>query len=109
MENNINWYLGVELNRFSKKNKNDEIENIVFYNSHNKRLYMHFATSYDDKETGIKFEDFHSEDFNTWKKNLNVCIPLTNLKFNQMKQINTVNHKSLKKFLKAFGFEEYLI
>jgi hypothetical protein len=26
-----------------------------------------------------------------------------------MKSINTRNHSSLKKFLKSFGFEEYLI
>lgn len=106
-KSDIYWYLGVRLDKYNESD--DKIEIIEFYNSYNKKVYAHFNTSYEKKSGDFRFEDYHSENFKDWKKELKIVIPLETSRFEKLKEINTANHKSLKKFLKAFGFEEYLI
>jgi hypothetical protein len=105
---NINWYLGIFLDRFDKKNPEDRIETISFFNYHNQKAYSHFQTSYENKERFI-FAEYGKLNFTSWLSSVNICIPLSNEKFNQMRNINTSNQVSLKRFLKAFGFDEYII
>lgn len=108
MDNNSSyWFLGVKLDKNSE-NPDDKIEIIDFYNNYNKKVYMHFNTSY-KKEGKFIFEDYQEDSFDHWKLNTNLVIPLSSKKIEMMKEINTANQKSLRKFLKAFGFEEYII
>jgi hypothetical protein len=107
-KSNFYWFLGITLDKYSNK-PNDKIEMIDFYNSYNKKIYAHFNTSYEKKSGLFRFKEYAEEDFDNWKNDLSILIPLKNEKVEQMKKINTANHKSLSKFLKAFGFEEYII
>lgn len=105
---NVNWHLGISLDRFDKKSPEDRIENISFFNYYNQKAYSHFQTSYENKERFI-FAEYGKFNFINWLSSVNICIPLFNEKFNQIKNINTANQVSLKRFLKAFGFDEYII
>jgi hypothetical protein len=101
-------FLGISLDKFSD-NPKDLIYNIDFYNLYTEETFFHAPISYNDKEK-TKFVAYAKDvDFGDWKKNNDIVIPLKKEKFEMMKSINTRNHSSLKKFLKSFGFEEYLI
>ena len=103
-----NWFLGIKLDQFSD-DSNDKIEAIDFYNNYNKQVWAHFNLSYKKDSENFKFNAYMQDDFEHWKSQCSLMIPLKKEKFEQMREINTAKHKSLKKFLKAFGFEEYII
>lgn len=101
-------FMGITMDKFSD-NPSDNISNVDFYNSHSREAFGHFGTSYEDNEKFIFKKYAHNVSFDEWRISTNLIIPLTKEKFEVMKSINTSNHKSLKKFLKSFGFQEYLI
>ena len=101
-------YMGISLDK-SSDDLNDKISGIDFYNSFNQQIYSHYSTSFKNKEKFIfqKLNDIFT--FEEWKAGHHIIIPITKEKFDMMKQINILNHKSLKKFLRSFRFEEYII
>lgn len=101
-------FLGISLDKFSD-NPKDLIYNIDFYNLYTEEIFFHAPIDYKNKENFIFTSYMKDVVFSDWKKNNDIVIPLKKEKFEMMKNINTHNHTSLKKFLKSFGFEEYLI
>jgi len=106
--NSPNWFIGIKLDVFSD-DPNDKIESIDFYDLYNEQVYAHFNTSYKKESTDFVFSSYTKESFDEWKSQISLTIPLKKEKFEQIKEINTANHKSLRRFLRAFGFEEYII
>lgn len=107
-ESSLNWFLGIKLDNFSD-NPEDKIENIDFYNNYNNQVFAHFNLSHNKNSGKFKFDVYMKDNFEHWKSLCDIIIPLKKEKFDQIREINTTNHKSKKKFLKAFGFEEYII
>lgn len=107
-ESTSNWILGIKLDDLSD-DPQDKIENIDFYNTYNKQVSAHFNLSFKKNSERFRFDIYMKDDFEHWKSQCSIVIPLKKEKFDQMREINTAKHKSLKKFLKAFGFEEYII
>jgi hypothetical protein len=101
-------YMGISLDKFSN-DPTDKISMIDFYNSFNHQIYCHYSTSFKNKER-FTFEKLGDNfTFEEWRTGHDIIIPITKEKFDIMKQINILNHKSLKKFLRSFSFEEYII
>lgn len=100
------WYIGISLD--PSDDKKDRIEIIEFYNSVDETTHVHtssgsFLALYDIHDKLIK------QSFEEFKKELDFCFSISYDKFKQISVINTSLHNSLKKFLKAFSFEEYMI
>lgn len=106
LKNKDVWYIGIALD--PADNNKDRIEMIEFYNSVDKTIHIHtssgsFLAIYDINNKLIK------QSFEEFKKELDICFPIPYDKFKQISVINTSIHDSLKKFLKAFSFEEHMI
>ena len=100
------WYIGIALDESDKKK--DKIEMIEFYNSVNNTVHVHTSSG-----QLLPLFDIHNKliklSLESWKKDNSVCFSIPYEKFEKISVINTSIHDSLKKFLKAFSFEEYMI
>ena len=100
------WYIGIALDE-SDKNK-DKIEMIEFYNFVEKTVHVHTSSG-----QLLPLSDINNKliklSLESWKTDNSVCFSIPYEKFEKISVINTSIHDSLKKFLKAFDFEEYMI
>jgi hypothetical protein len=107
MENNMNtrWILGIKLD-----DENNNIDHIEFFNKLDKRIYSHLEYHTNNGSKNFEFKSYiKCDSFNEWKEDVDIFFEIDENKLKILKEINLNKHHSLKKFLKSFDFDEYLI